>query len=156
MSRRMAVTLSCGDNGALGPPISVLRPRGAKSIAALRITHIHGCLGAAIGYGAARRIVGERAHPTRNGDHQPSHTTSNVISIGLKRPQGPHRVHIEHLGPGFVIDIASPLSGPIAHRVLLRRQQAETDPAWYSSTMDLSNTPDNPSKRNCCCGPSQK
>ena len=55
MSRRMAVTLSCGDNGALGPPISVLThpglsktqmmPRGAKSIAALRITHIHGCLG---------------------------------------------------------------------------------------------------------------
>jgi hypothetical protein len=48
MSRRMAVTLSCGDNGALGPPISVLThpgltktqlmPRGAKSIAALRIT----------------------------------------------------------------------------------------------------------------------
>jgi hypothetical protein len=44
----MAVTLSCGDNGALGPPISVLThpgltktqvmPRGAKSIAALRIT----------------------------------------------------------------------------------------------------------------------
>jgi hypothetical protein len=48
MSRRMAVTLSCGDNGALGPPISVLTqpglsktqvmPRSAKSIAALRIT----------------------------------------------------------------------------------------------------------------------
>jgi hypothetical protein len=48
MSRRMAVTLSCGDNDALGPPISVLThpgltktqvmPRGAKSIAALRIT----------------------------------------------------------------------------------------------------------------------
>ena len=44
----MAVTLSCGDNGALGPPISVLThpgltktqvmPRGAKSIAALHIT----------------------------------------------------------------------------------------------------------------------
>ena len=42
----MAVTLSCGDNGALGPPISVLThpgltktqvmPRGAKSIAATR------------------------------------------------------------------------------------------------------------------------
>jgi hypothetical protein len=48
MSRRMAATLSCGDNGALGPPISVLThpgltkiqvmPRGAKSMAALRIT----------------------------------------------------------------------------------------------------------------------
>jgi len=44
----MGVTLYCGDNGALGPPISVLThlgltktqvmPRGAKSIAALRIT----------------------------------------------------------------------------------------------------------------------
>jgi hypothetical protein len=47
-SRRMAVTLSCGDNGALGPPISVLTQpgltntqgmrRGAISIAAPRIT----------------------------------------------------------------------------------------------------------------------
>ena len=129
MSRRMAVTLSCGDNGALGPPISVLThpglsktqmmPRGAKSIAALRITHIHGCLGAAIGYGAARRIVGERAHPTRNGDHQPSLTTSNVISIGLKRPQGPHRVHIEYMGPGFVVDIASLLPDAPAIPALL-------------------------------------
>ena len=44
----MAIALSCGDDGALAPPISVLThpglsntqvmPRGAKSIAALRIT----------------------------------------------------------------------------------------------------------------------
>jgi hypothetical protein len=48
MRRRIAATLSCGDHGALGPPMSVLThpglsntqvmPRGAKSIAALRIT----------------------------------------------------------------------------------------------------------------------
>jgi hypothetical protein len=36
--------------------------------------HTHRRLGAAIGNGAARRIVGERAHLTRDGDHQPSRT----------------------------------------------------------------------------------
>jgi len=117
----MAVTLSCGDNGALGPPISVLTqpgltktqvmPRGAKSIAALRIFHIHGRLGAAIGDGAARSIVDERrAHTTRDGDHQPSLTPGNVIAKRLEHPQGTHRVHVEDVSPGFVVDIAGLLS----------------------------------------------
>jgi hypothetical protein len=69
MSRRMAVTLSCGDNGALGPPISVLThpgltkiqvmPSGAKIDGRASHHHIHGRLGAAIGNGATRIIVGE-------------------------------------------------------------------------------------------------
>jgi hypothetical protein len=64
----MAVTLSCGDNGALGPPISVLThpglsktqvmPRGAKSIAALRITiGLHGSSRLSDGFGFRRRAV---------------------------------------------------------------------------------------------------
>ena len=90
MSRRMAVTLSCGDNGALGPPISVLThpgltktqvlPRGAKSDRSASHHHIHRRLGAAIGNGAARRIVGERTHATRDGDHEISLTAGNVIA----------------------------------------------------------------------------
>lgn len=36
--------------------------------------HIHGCLGAAIGNEAARRIIGERAHAARDGDHQPEYS----------------------------------------------------------------------------------
>jgi hypothetical protein len=68
--------------------------------------HIHRRLGAAIGNGAARRIVGERAHATRDGDHQPSLTAGNVIAKGLEHRQGPHRVHIQYMGPGFVVDIA--------------------------------------------------
>ena len=41
-------------------------------------------------------------------DHQPSLTPGDVItrSKGLENPQGPHRVHIEYMGPGFVVDIA--------------------------------------------------
>src|ERR1700730_9874485 len=30
-----------------------------------------------------------------------------VIAEGLEHPQGPHRVHIQYMGPGFVVDIAS-------------------------------------------------
>jgi hypothetical protein len=116
MSRRMTVTLSCGDNGALGPPISVLTHPGLQntSDAARRQIdrsashhHIHRRLGAATGNGAARRIVGERTHATRDGDHHPSFTAGNVIAKGLDHPQGSHRVHIEYMGPGFVVDIAS-------------------------------------------------
>jgi hypothetical protein len=33
-----------------------------------------------------------------------------VIGEGFEHPQGTRRVHIEHLGPGFVIDIAGLLS----------------------------------------------
>jgi hypothetical protein len=29
-----------------------------------------------------------------------------VIAKGFEHSQGPHRVHIKHLGPGFVVDIA--------------------------------------------------
>jgi hypothetical protein len=29
-----------------------------------------------------------------------------VIAKGLDHPQGSHRVHIEYMGPGFVVDIA--------------------------------------------------
>ena len=76
MSPRVAVTLSCGDNGAfaahVGPNPS--RVEQNTSDAARRQIdrrashhHIHRRLGAAIGNGAARRIVGERAHPTRDG-----------------------------------------------------------------------------------------
>src|SRR3981081_2973276 len=57
--------------------------------------HIYRRLGAPIGNGAARRIVGERTHATRDGDHQISLTAGNVIAEGLDHPQGPHRVHIE-------------------------------------------------------------
>jgi hypothetical protein len=64
-------------------------PRGAKSIAALRINHIHRRLGAATGNGAARRIVGERTHATRDGDHHPSFTAGNVIAKGLDHHKGP-------------------------------------------------------------------
>ena len=109
----MAGTLSCGDNGALGSPISVLThpgltktqvmARGAKSIATL---HVHRRLGAAIGNGAARRVVGERTHATRDGDHQLSLTAGNVIAKELDYPQRSHRVHIEFMSPGFVVDIA--------------------------------------------------
>ena len=65
-----------GDNGALGPPISVLTHPGLQntSDAARRQIdrsashhHIHRRLGAATGNGAARRIVGERTHATRDG-----------------------------------------------------------------------------------------
>jgi hypothetical protein len=31
-------------------------------------------------------IVGERAHAARDGDHQPSLTTDNVIAKGLDAP----------------------------------------------------------------------
>jgi hypothetical protein len=52
------------------------------------------------------RVVCERAHATRDGDQQPSLTAGNVIAKGLDHPQGSHRVHIEYMGPGFVVDIA--------------------------------------------------
>src|SRR5205807_1100069 len=39
-------------------------------------------------------------------DHQIPLTAGNVIAEGLEHPQGPHRVHIEYMGPGFVVDIA--------------------------------------------------
>src|ERR1700730_5553835 len=119
MSRRMAVTLSCGDNGALGPPISVLTPARRQIDRSASHDHIYRRLGAAIGNGAARRIVGERAHPTRDGDHQPSLTTGNVIAKELKHPQGPHRVHIKYMGPGFVVDIASLLPRQTGNPALL-------------------------------------
>jgi hypothetical protein len=41
------------------------------------------------------------------GDRQISLTAGNVIAKGLDHPQGPHRVHIEYMGPGFVVGIAS-------------------------------------------------
>ena len=112
----MAGTLSCGDNGALGSPISVLTPSGVDqntSDGARRQIdrnashhHVHRRLGAAIGNGAARRIVGQRTHATRDGDHQLSLTAGNVIAKGLDYPQRSHRVHIEFMSPGFVVDIA--------------------------------------------------
>src|ERR1019366_10727699 len=59
-----------------------------------------------LGNGAARRIVGERAHATRDGYHQPSLTAGNVIGKGLDHTQGTHRIHVEDMGPRFVVDIA--------------------------------------------------
>ena len=50
--------------------------------------HIHRRLGAAIGNGAAGRIVGERTHATRDGDRQLSLTTGNVIAKGLHKRVG--------------------------------------------------------------------
>ena len=116
MSGRMAVTLSCGDNGALGPPISVLTqpgltktqvmPRGAQIDRRASHHDIYGRLGTAIGDGATRPIFSERAHATRDGDHEPSRTPGNVIARRIRHLQGTHRIHIEHVNPGFAVDIA--------------------------------------------------
>jgi hypothetical protein len=48
--------------------------------------HIHRRLGATIGNGAARPIVGERTHATRYGDHHPSLTAGNVITDSENHP----------------------------------------------------------------------
>src|SRR3984893_11338554 len=64
--------------------------------------HIPRRLGAATGNGAARHVVGERAHATRDGDHHPSLTAGNEITKGLDHPQGPHRVHMEYMGASLL------------------------------------------------------
>jgi len=51
--------------------------------------HIHSRLGAAIGDGAAS-IVGERAHATRDGDHQPSLTSGKRIRAPAGDPSCSH------------------------------------------------------------------
>src|ERR1019366_726421 len=56
----------------------------------------------------SRQTYCRRASPChRDGYHQPSLTAGNVIGKGLDHTQGTHRVHIEYMGPGFVVDIAS-------------------------------------------------
>jgi hypothetical protein len=72
MSPRVAVTLSCGDNGAfaahVGPNPSRVE-QNTSDAARRQINrsashhHIYGRFGAAISNEAARRIVGERNHP---------------------------------------------------------------------------------------------
>ena len=44
--------------------------------------------------------------PLVMGDHHPSLNAGNVFAKGLDRPQGSHRIHIEFMSPGFVVDIA--------------------------------------------------
>src|ERR1019366_7300147 len=53
----------------------------------------------------SRQTYCRRASPChRDGYHQPSLTAGNVIGKGLDHTQGTHRVHIEYMGPGFVVD----------------------------------------------------
>jgi hypothetical protein len=141
----MAVTLSCGDNGALGPPISVLTgvDQNTSDAAWRQIDrgashhHIHRRLGAAIGNGAAGRIVGERTHATRDGDHQLSLTTGNVIAKGLEYPQGTHRIYVQHMGPRMVVDLAGLLPRR-AGNPLLMSTSIVTFFSWVATLRTLS------------------
>src|SRR5215204_4201505 len=71
--------------------------------------HVHGRFGATVGDRSARSVVGERAHPARDGYHQSASTLGEVVSERFKDAQRTHRVDVEHPSPRRVVDLAGAL-----------------------------------------------
>src|SRR5215213_2159085 len=51
--------------------------------------HVHGRFGATVGDRSAGRVVGERAHPARDGYHQSAFTSGEVVSDASRTRSGP-------------------------------------------------------------------
>jgi hypothetical protein len=72
--------------------------------------HVHHRLRAALGDRPAPGVIGKGTHPTGDGHDKLPFAPSNVVDQSFGNPKRPHRIDIQHLRPGNVIDIPGGLT----------------------------------------------